>query len=162
MMAGQHGAFWDDLAGDLEDPEFARQFAVESVRISTIDAVVNVLDEARVVAGMSKAQLAREIGSQPATIRRLFTAGHVNPTLGTVAEVAAALGFEVVVRPATGHSSQRVAGTGTGAGPAVGVAEVKSAAARPPVSGSGVAVAARVEPRSRQARSSGRVKAGSR
>jgi hypothetical protein len=36
------------------------------------------------------------INSEPATVRRLFSAGHVNPILGTLAEVAAALGMRVV------------------------------------------------------------------
>lgn len=106
-VASQHGVFWDDLAGDLEDPEFARQYAIESARVTTIDAVVNSLDEARVASGMSKAELARAIGSEPATIRRLFTQGQVNPTLGTVAEVAAALGFEIVVKPVTSQQGRR-------------------------------------------------------
>src|SRR5450756_1305706 len=32
-------------------------------------------------------------------VRRLFSSGHVNPTLGTLAEVAAALGMRVVLEP---------------------------------------------------------------
>jgi hypothetical protein len=32
-------------------------------------------------------------------VRRLFSAGHVNPTLGTLAEVAAVLGLRVVLEP---------------------------------------------------------------
>jgi transcriptional regulator with XRE-family HTH domain len=71
----------------------------QSVRIATIDRIVNELAAAREVAGLSKAELARAINSEPATVRRLFSAGHVNPTLGTLAEVAAALGMRVVVEP---------------------------------------------------------------
>jgi transcriptional regulator with XRE-family HTH domain len=93
------GAFWDDLAKDLEDPDFLREYVVESVRIATIDAVVSRLDEARDAAGLSKAGLARAIGVEPAVIRRLFANGHVNPTLGTLAEVAAALGMRVALEP---------------------------------------------------------------
>ena len=48
---------------------------------------------------MSKAELARAIGAEPATVRRLFSAGHVNPTLGTLAEVAAALGLRITIEP---------------------------------------------------------------
>lgn len=92
-------AFWDDLARDLEDPEFLREYVVESVRIATIDRLVNDLDEARVAAGLSKADLARAICAQPASIRRLFTSGTASPTLGTVAEVAAALGMRVTLEP---------------------------------------------------------------
>lgn len=96
-MGNEHGAFWDDLARDLEDPEFLRDFVVESVRIATIDDVVNALDDARDAAGLSKAQLARAIQAEPAVVRRLFASGHVNPTLGTLAEVAAALGMRITL-----------------------------------------------------------------
>lgn len=91
--------FWEDLARDLQDPEFLRKYVAESVRIATIDRIVNGLDAARKVAGLSKAELARAINSEPAAVRRLFSAGHVNPTLGTLAEVAASLGMRVVLEP---------------------------------------------------------------
>jgi transcriptional regulator with XRE-family HTH domain len=92
-------AFWDDLATDLQDPEFLRDYVVESMRIATIDRLVNELDEAREAAGLSKAELARAIGAEPASIRRLFASGHSNPTLGTLAEVASALGMQVTLTP---------------------------------------------------------------
>jgi DNA-binding phage protein len=92
-------AFWDDLAHDLTDPEFLREYVVESMRIATIDAVVNALDEAREAAGLSKAELARAIQAEPAAIRRLFASSKSNPTLGTLAEVAAALGMRVTLEP---------------------------------------------------------------
>lgn len=91
--------FWDDLSRDLEDPEFLRDFVIESMRIATIDDVVNALDNAREAAGLSKAELARAIQVEPATIRRLFASATSNPTLGTLAEVAAALGLRITVEP---------------------------------------------------------------
>lgn len=91
--------FWDDLAKDLEDPEFLREYVAESIRIATIDSIVNGLDEARVAAGLSKASLARAISAEPATMRRLFSGSASNPTLGTLAEVAAALGMRVKLEP---------------------------------------------------------------
>jgi DNA-binding phage protein len=94
-----HTAFWDDLAHDLEDPEFLREYVVESMRIATIDAIVNTLDDAREAAGLSKAELGRAIQVEPATIRRLFASDKSNPTLGTLAEVAAALGMRITVEP---------------------------------------------------------------
>ncbi len=92
-------AFWDDLARDLEDPEFLREYILESMRIATVDAIVSELDEAREAAGRSKADLARAIQVEPATIRRLFAAERPNPTLGTLAEVAAALGMRITLEP---------------------------------------------------------------
>ena len=101
-------AFWDDLARDLEDPEFLREFVVESVRIATIDKVINALDDAREAAGLSKAELARAIQVEPATIRRLFASEKSNPTLGTLAEVAAVLGMKITLEPLADEERTRV------------------------------------------------------
>jgi transcriptional regulator with XRE-family HTH domain len=101
-------AFWDDLATDLQDPEFLRDYVVESMRIATIDRLVNELDEAREAAGLTKAELARAIGAEPASIRRLFTSGHSNPTLGTLAEVASALGMQITLTPLPAAERRRV------------------------------------------------------
>jgi len=98
-MPRKRSAFWDDLAEDAKDPEFLRAYVVESARVATVDRIVNQLDEARVAAGLSKAALARAIGSNPDAIRRLLTAGHVNPTLGTLAEIAAVLGLRITLEP---------------------------------------------------------------
>lgn len=95
----KQSAFWDDLARDLEDPEFLREYVVESMRIATIDQVVSAIDHAREAAGLSKAELARAIQKEPATIRRLLSSDNSNPTLGTLAEVAAALGLRITVEP---------------------------------------------------------------
>ncbi|AKE01194.1 XRE family transcriptional regulator (plasmid) [Rhodococcus erythropolis] len=91
--------FWEDLMQDLEDPEFLRTYVLESIRIKSVDSIVNGLDDARVKADLSKAALARAISAEPATIRRLLGAGTSNPTLGTVSEVAAALGYRLVLEP---------------------------------------------------------------
>lgn len=95
----KQSAFWDDLARDLEDPDFLREYIVESMRIATIDEVVNAIDDAREAAGLTKAQLARAIRKEPATIRRLLSSENFNPTLGTLAEVAAVLGLRITVEP---------------------------------------------------------------
>lgn len=100
--------FWQDLNEDLKDPEFARAYASESIRIATIDALVNQLDARRENEGLSKAQLARAIGSDPAVVRRLLSASAVNPTLGTLAEVAAALGLKVTLVPMNREERKRI------------------------------------------------------
>lgn len=110
-MDEDRGVFWDDLAHDLADPEFLREYVAESVRIATIDRIVGELDGMRQSMGLSKAELARAIGSDPATVRRLFSANHVNPTLGTLAEVAAALGMRVVLEPMETEDVQQVTGS---------------------------------------------------
>lgn len=96
------------VADELRDPELARHYAAESVRIAAIDAVVNELDELRESAGLSKAQLARAIGAEPSVVRRLLSAQTVNPTLGTVAELAAALGMKVTLEPMSEEERKRI------------------------------------------------------
>jgi len=94
----EQSLFWDDLAKDLKDPQVKADFVRQSLRIQAIDDVVNALDEARRQQGVSKAALARAIDAEPAVIRRMFTA-HGNPTLGRLADVAAALGLKVSLTP---------------------------------------------------------------
>lgn len=100
--------FWQDLEQKMSDPEFARAYAAESIKIATIDAMVNQLDDLRAAAGLSKAQLARAIGSNPSVVRRLLTAPSANPTLGTLAEVAAVLGMRVTLAPMSPEERQQV------------------------------------------------------
>jgi transcriptional regulator with XRE-family HTH domain len=106
MNANQ--AFWNDLVRDLEDPKFLREYIVESMRIATVDAVVNELDQAREATRLSKADLARAIQVEPATIRRLFAPNRPNPTLGTLAGVAAALGMRTTLEPLPGSERATV------------------------------------------------------
>jgi transcriptional regulator with XRE-family HTH domain len=108
MTGKTDSAFWDDLSQDLQDPEFLRDYVVESMRIATIDRLVNALDEAREAAGLTKAELARAIGAEPASIRRLFASGTSNPTLGTLAEVASALGMQVTLSPLPASERRKV------------------------------------------------------
>lgn len=100
--------YWDNLADDLKDPAFLRSYITESMRVSTIDQLVHDLDEARTDLGLSKAELARAIGADPAVIRRLLTLGQRNPTIGTVAEVAAALGLKIALVPMTDEEREQV------------------------------------------------------
>ncbi|NQX06015.1 helix-turn-helix transcriptional regulator [Rathayibacter sp. VKM Ac-2856] len=100
--------FWDDLRADLKDPEFARAYAAESIRVATIDAVVDQLDVLRESAELSKAALARAVGVDPSVVRRLFSSASPNPTLGTLAEVAAALGMKVALVPMEAEERARI------------------------------------------------------
>ncbi len=82
----------------MQDPEFRREYELARAQIEQVDAVMRQLDELRVEVGLSKAQLARLIGKNPAALRRLFTA-EVNPELKTVAALASALDAEVRIVP---------------------------------------------------------------
>lgn len=100
--------FWDDLADELEDPEFLRAFLLESVRIGTVDSIINALNDAREAAHLSKAALARAVSVEPAAVRRLLSATSANPTLGTVSELAAALGMRLTLQPLDKPASKAV------------------------------------------------------
>jgi transcriptional regulator with XRE-family HTH domain len=86
------------LAKRLEDPDFRGQFDRALREIRTIDSIVNELDSLRARAGISKAELARRIEKNPASVRRLLTAP-ANPELRTVIAIADALGAEIRVVP---------------------------------------------------------------
>lgn len=107
-MGAEHSVFWDDLAEDLKDPEFLREYVTQSVRIATIDRIINALEGALAQTGMTKTALARAISTEPATIRRLLSHSHPNPTLGTLAEVAAGLGMRVTLEPLPANERAQV------------------------------------------------------
>jgi DNA-binding phage protein len=107
-MTSVRSTYWDDLAEDLRDPEFLRAYITESLRVETIDRLVHELDEARETLGLTKAQLARAISAEPAVVRRLLSPKHRNPTIGTLAEVAAALGLRVELVPMADDERKRV------------------------------------------------------
>jgi DNA-binding phage protein len=86
------------LARRLEDPEYRAEFEKASREIKAIDAIVNELDGLREAHGLTKAELAREIGKNPASVRRLLTAP-ANPELRTVVAMADALNADVVIVP---------------------------------------------------------------
>ena len=83
-------------AKELEDPLFAAEYRRARAEIAQVDAVMRQLDSLREASGVSKAELARMIGRNPSTVRRLFTA-EVNPELKTIAAMASALGARLEI-----------------------------------------------------------------
>ncbi len=86
------------VAAEMEDPEFRAEYERTRRELAQVNAVIRALDQLRGDAGWSKAELARQIGRNDASIRRLFTA-EVNPELRTVAAMAAALDAEIRIVP---------------------------------------------------------------
>jgi DNA-binding phage protein len=97
-------AFDRDLEEQLKDPEFAREYHAARAEIAAVDKATNAflrgLDKARIKRGLSKAELARRIGAEPAVMRRLLSAEGQNPTLTTLLKIAAALRMEMELRDA--------------------------------------------------------------
>lgn len=99
------------LAKRMKDPAFRAEFDRATREIAQIDAIVQRLDDLREEAGVSKAELARQIGKNPASVRRLFTAQVRNPELKTVAAIASVLDAEIQIVPRRGSRSRRRAAT---------------------------------------------------
>jgi len=94
----------------LKDPTFAAEYRAARAEIDAIDKLIRALDAARLIGGLSKAELARKIGAQPEMVRRLLTATKGNPTMETVLKVASALGCHLeLVRNGDGSGARRTA-----------------------------------------------------
>lgn len=91
-----------------DDPEYRVEFERQQRAIAAIDEIVNRLDALREEHSLSKAELARAIDKNPASVRRLLTAKG-NPELGTVVAMADALDADVVVVPRKKSTRRRVA-----------------------------------------------------
>ena len=83
-------------ARELRDAEFEKAYLRAREEIAQVDGIMRQLDSLREESGVSKAELARLIGRNPSTVRRLFTA-EVNPELKTIAAIASALGARLEV-----------------------------------------------------------------
>ncbi|HEY8200655.1 MAG TPA: helix-turn-helix transcriptional regulator [Actinomycetota bacterium] len=90
----------------LADPHFREEYERAQIEIRQVDEVMRSLDRLRQEVGLTKADLAREIGKNPASVRRLFTS-ESNPELRTVAAMAAALGARLEVVRQQGGSRRR-------------------------------------------------------
>jgi DNA-binding XRE family transcriptional regulator len=86
------------LSARMEDPVFRAEYERARREIDQVDSVIRQLDELREAAGLTKADLARHIGRDPSSIRRLFTAKG-NPELTLVASIAEDLGADLRVVP---------------------------------------------------------------
>jgi ribosome-binding protein aMBF1 (putative translation factor) len=82
----------------MREEEFRAEYARARSEIDLIDSVVRSLDELREHKGTSKSDLARRIGRNPSSIRRLFTA-RSNPELRLVVQIANDLDADIVVVP---------------------------------------------------------------
>ncbi|HEX7672431.1 MAG TPA: helix-turn-helix domain-containing protein [Polyangiaceae bacterium] len=95
MASRRRTAFERYAAKRRAEPAFERAYLEARDEITIVDEFVRALDRARIDLGMSKAELARRIGSKPEIVRRLLTSERANPTLKTVVMLAGALGLRL-------------------------------------------------------------------
>jgi DNA-binding phage protein len=86
-------------AQNMEDPEFRAAYERAASQIAQIDAVIQALDALRVDLGMSKAELARRVGRNASSVRRLFSSSGARPELLLIVSLADALDAEVRIVP---------------------------------------------------------------
>ncbi len=98
-MRRKKTAFDRYFDGRMKDRPFAAAYAEARGVIDSTDALIRMLDEARALVGVSKADLARQIEARPEIVRRLFTSRRANPTLATVLKLVEALGFHLELVP---------------------------------------------------------------
>jgi DNA-binding XRE family transcriptional regulator len=83
----------------LRDPEYRAEYDRARAEIAQVDALLRELDRLRADAQISKAELARRIGRNESSIRRLFTADQPRPELPLVISIAQAVGARIEVHP---------------------------------------------------------------
>ena len=86
------------VAERMTDPAFRAEFERARREIDRVDGVIRHLDDLRSAAGISKAELARRIGRNASSVRRLFTSGG-NPQLTLLVAIAEELGADIEVVP---------------------------------------------------------------
>jgi ribosome-binding protein aMBF1 (putative translation factor) len=91
---------WAEIrARKLADPLARERYERTRRSVLAVREVLQRIQREREKAGLSKADLARRIGANPAAIRRMFTSGSSNPTLKTILELADALDLEIELSP---------------------------------------------------------------
>lgn len=112
MTTARKTGFDRYLSKRMADPKFAAEYGAARAEIDATDKLVRALDAVREAGGLTKAELARRVGAQPESIRRLFTAPDSNPTMETVFKVASALEYHLELVPNGKRSGERRAGSG--------------------------------------------------
>jgi hypothetical protein len=83
----------------LKDPAYREAHKRATATVRAIDSLVYGLDRARRRQHLSKAELARRVGVEPASMRRFFSIDAPNPTAHWLVQVALALGYRVNLEP---------------------------------------------------------------
>jgi ribosome-binding protein aMBF1 (putative translation factor) len=81
----------------MQDPRYRAAYERAAREVAQTDAVIKELDALRADAGMSKTELARRVGRNASSVRRLFTSGRARPEFPLIAALADALGADVRV-----------------------------------------------------------------
>ena len=96
------------FARQHEDPEFRTAYARAKAEVNFIDAVRHRVELRRRELGLSEAELALRAGVPRRRVCQLLSAGNGGIGLDSVAAIAAAVGIELRVDPATDRAAGAV------------------------------------------------------
>ena len=90
--------FEADLVHDLEDPAFARIYALKLAKINAVADILEAIEAARKEQHLSKAEIGRRIDRKPSAVSRLLGGTEQNPTWDTLVDLAYAVDLELEVK----------------------------------------------------------------
>jgi antitoxin HicB len=90
--------FERDLERELADPQARAIFERELAKASAIATLLQSIEQARARRQLTKAEVARRVGSERSAISRLLAGKNANPTFNTLADLADALDLEIELR----------------------------------------------------------------
>lgn len=89
---------WDDFVADeISDEQSKRDYLVALAKVQATTELASAFERARDAQDLPKAEVARRVGTQASAISRLFSGDGINPTVGTMTEMAFALGLHIKV-----------------------------------------------------------------
>src|SRR4051812_42415786 len=94
----------------MEKPAFAKAYAKARAEIDSNDQLMRALDQARAAEKVSKAEVARRIGTSSVVVRKLFTNPSVNPSFQMVSKLARAVGLRLVLEPVAKPAAKKAPG----------------------------------------------------
>ncbi|MDO8671659.1 MAG: helix-turn-helix transcriptional regulator [Dehalococcoidia bacterium] len=80
-------------------PELENEYEHAKRRMILTRKMLMEIDAERVSAGLSKAELARRIGTSPSVVRRVFSSKSSNPTLRTILDMLYVLDIGLELEP---------------------------------------------------------------
>lgn len=96
----QNSGAWERFRAELlEDPEAREEYERTRRSVAELRRILQTVEGERQQAGLSKADLARRVGVEPAAIRRLLTSETSNPTFRTLLGIFDALGLQLTLTP---------------------------------------------------------------
>lgn len=107
-MRRKKTAFDLDVQKDMRNPEYRAAYLKARARIDAVDNLVRAIDAAREAQNLSKAELARRMGVQPESVRRLFSVSQPNPTVRTLVAAAEVVGLRLEPVPVSKREGPRL------------------------------------------------------